>query len=325
MPPIGNAHPDVRFAAVDLGATSIDVEITDGCLEPIAAYAEPADIRSGPKVILSRLGEILSKFKVDGAYRRLRAIGVGVPGPVSFRDGFPIRPPAMPGWDRYPVRDTLSRAYGCPVVIDNDANVMAIGERYSGAARSVDNLLFIKLGTGIGCGIVLNGELYRGADGSAGDIGHIPVDEHGPICVCGNAGCLEALFAGGALARSATVAARAGASPALAARLAKARYLTARDVAEAVAEGDPTCVELIRAGGRRLGTVLAGLVNVMNPSMIVIGGGLAGLGSPLLTELRRIVYRRSLPVAAGNLPIVRSELGARAGVVGAAVLASKCT
>jgi glucokinase-like ROK family protein len=325
MPANVELHPDIRFAAVDLGATSIDVEITDGRLEPIAAHAEPADIRLGPRIILSRLGEILAKFKVDGAYRRLHAIGVGVPGPVSFRDGFPIRPPMMPGWDRYPVRDMLSREHGCPVVVDNDANIMAIGERYSGAAQSVDNMLFIKLGTGIGCGIVLNGDLYRGADGTAGDIGHIPLDSHGPICVCRNAGCLEALFAGGALARSATAAARAGASPALAARFVKARYLTARDVAEAVAEGDPTCIELIRAGGRRLGTVLAGLVNVMNPSMIVIGGGLAGLGPTLLTELRSMVYRRSLSVAAGNLPIVRSELGPRAGVVGAAVLASELT
>ena len=217
----------------------------------------------------------------------------------------------MPGWDRYPVRDMLSREHGCPVVIDNDANTMAIGERYSGAAQSIDNLLFVKLGTGIGCGIVLNGDLYRGADGSAGDIGHIPVDDHGPICACGNAGCLEAFFAGGALARSATAAARAGASPALAARLAKARHLGG----PAAVNGD--------IGGRRLGTVLAGLVNVMNPSMIVIGGGLAGLGPTLLTELRSIVYRRSLSVAAGNLPIVRSELGPRAGLVGSAVLASE--
>jgi glucokinase-like ROK family protein len=313
--------PDLRFAAIDLGATSIDVEITDGHLEPIAAYGEPADIHSGPRTILNRLREILGKFRVDGAYGRLHAIGIGVPGPVSFRDGFPVGSPTMPGWERYPLREVLSREHACPVLLDNDANIMAIGERHRGVAHSVDNLLFVKLGTGIGCGIVVNGELYRGADGCAGDIGHIPVDPRGLVCACGNVGCLEALFGGGALRRSGIAAARAGTSPALAARLANARVVTARDVAEAMAGGDPFCTRLVRTGARRLGTVLAGLVNIVNPAMIVIGGGLAGLGHPLLTEIRSEVYRRSTSIAGGNLPIVRSELGSRAGVVGAAVLA----
>jgi glucokinase-like ROK family protein len=315
-------HPDLRFAAVDLGATSIDVEITDGRLRPIAAYAEPADIRSGPKVLLTRLAEILAKFKVEGAYGHLHGIGIGVPGPVSFREGCPIRPPTMPGWDRFPVRDVLSREHRCPVVVDNDANVMAVGERYGGVANSVDDLLFVKLGTGIACGIVLNGELYRGADGCAGDIGHIPVDRHGPVCACGNVGCLEAVVGGAALARSATAAARAGTSPALAQRLATAGFVTGRDVARAVAEGDATSIELVRTGGRRLGTVVAGLVNLVNPAMIVIGGSVAGLGHCLLAEIRDVVHRRSLPLATRGLAVVRSELGPRAGVVGAAVLAS---
>jgi glucokinase-like ROK family protein len=316
-------NPDLRFAAVDLGASSIDVEITDGRLEPLAAYSEPADIRSGPKVILHRLNEILAKFKVDSAYQRLHAIGIGVPGPVSFRDGVPVSPPIMPGWDRYPVRELLGRDHACPVVVDNDVNIMAMGERYGGVAHSVDNLLFVKIGTGIGCGIYLHGEVYRGTDGCAGDIGHIQVDSHGPVCSCGNVGCLEALFGGAALARSATAAARSGASPALAERLAATGTVTARDVAEGVAEGDVTCIGLVRDGGRRVGTVLAGLVSFINPSMIVIGGGLAGLGHILLAEIRSVVYRRSLPLATGNLPVVLSELGPRAGVVGAAVLASE--
>lgn len=316
-------NPDLRFAAVDLGASSIDVEITDGRLEPLAAYTEPADIRSGPKVILHRLNEILAKFKVDGAYQRLHAVGIGVPGPVSFRDGVPVSPPIMPGWDRYPVRELLGRDHACPVVVDNDVNIMAMGERYGGVAHSVDNLLFVKVGTGIGCGIYLHGEVYRGTDGCAGDIGHIQVDSHGPVCSCGNVGCLEALFGGAALARSATTAARSGASPALAERLAATGTVTARDVAEGVAEGDVTCIGLVRDGGRRVGTVLAGLVSFINPSMIVIGGGLAGLGHILLAEIRSVVYRRSLPLATGNLPVVLSELGPRAGVVGAAVLASE--
>lgn len=315
-------NPGLRFAAVDLGASSVDVEVTNGRLEPIAAYTESADIRSGPKVILQRVNELLAKAKVDGAYEKLDAVGIGVPGPVSFRDGVPVSPPIMPGWDRYPVREMLTREHGCPAVVDNDVNIMAIGERHGGVAHSVDDFLFVKIGTGIGCGIYLSGEVYRGTDGCAGDIGHIQVDSHGPTCTCGNVGCLEALFSGAALAKDATLAARNGSSPALAERLAANGSVTARDVAEAASEGDVTCIRLIRDGGRRVGGVLAGLVSFANPSMIVIGGGLAHLGHILLAEIRSVVYRRSLPLATGNLPVVLSELGPRAGVTGAGVLAS---
>ncbi|TNH23062.1 ROK family protein [Micromonospora orduensis] len=315
-------NPNLRFAAVDLGASSMDVEVVNGRLEPVAHYAEPADIRNGPKVTLQRVNELLHKARVDGAYERLDAVGIGVPGPVSFRDGVPVSPPIMPGWDRFPVRELLSREHGCPAVVDNDVNIMAIGERHGGVAHSVDDFLFVKIGTGIGCGIYLTGEVYRGTDGCAGDIGHIQVDSHGPMCSCGNIGCLEALFSGAALAKDATAAARSGASPALAERLTQRGVVTALDVAEGAVEGDVTCIQLIRDGGRRVGGVLAGLVSFTNPSMIVIGGGLAQLGHILLAEIRSVVYRRSLPLATGNLPVVLSELGGRAGVAGAAVLAS---
>ncbi|GAA4973597.1 ROK family transcriptional regulator [Actinoplanes utahensis] len=315
-------HPRLHFAAVDLGASSIDVEVTNGRLETVAAYTEAADIRSGPKAILHRVNELLAKARVDGVYDRLDAIGVGVPGPVSFRDGVPVSPPIMPGWDRFPVRELMTREHGCPTVVDNDVNIMAIGERHGGVAHSVDDFLFIKIGTGIGCGIHLNGEVYRGTDGCAGDIGHIQVDPQGPMCSCGNIGCLEALFSGVGLARDALAAARSGASPSLAERLTAGAPLTARDVADGAAEGDVTCIQLIREGGSRIGSVLAALVSFANPSMIVIGGGLAQLGHILLAEIRSAVYRRSLPLATGNLPVVLSELGPRAGVTGAAVLAS---
>jgi glucokinase-like ROK family protein len=315
-------NPRLRFAAVDLGASSVDVEVTNGRLEPLAAYTENADIRSGPKVILQRVNELLAKAKVDGAYEKLDAVGIGVPGPVSFRDGVPVSPPIMPGWDRFPVRELLTREHGCPAVVDNDVNIMAVGERHGGVAHSVDDFLFVKIGTGIGCGIYLSGDVYRGTDGCAGDIGHIQVDSHGPMCSCGNVGCLEALFSGAALAKDATLAVRSGTSPSLAERLAANGSVTARDVAEAASEGDVTCIRLIRDGGRRVGGVLAGLVSFANPSMIVIGGGLAHLGHILLAEIRSVVYRRSLPLATGNLPVVLSELGPRAGVTGAGVLAS---
>jgi predicted NBD/HSP70 family sugar kinase len=217
----------------------------------------------------------------------------------------------------------LSQHLGCPVQVDHDVNIMALGEMHAGLARTVDDLLFVKVGTGVGCGIVVDGQVYRGANGSAGDIGHIRVDDEGPVCSCGNVGCLEAHFSGAALARDATDAARAGRSDWLADRLASVGVLTGADVAAAVAAGDQVSVELVRDGGQRLGLLLAGLVSFFNPGMVVLGGGVAaGLGHPLLAELRSVVYRRSLPLATGNLPIVLSDLGSQAGVIGAARMVS---
>ena len=313
-------NPRLRFAAVDLGATSVDVAITDGELNLLVQASEPIDVRKGPRVVLGRIQELLAKLRAAQGHPALAGIGMGVPGPVSFRDGEPVEPPIMPGWDRYPLREWLAGEYGCPVLVDNDVNLMALGERWGGVARSVEDFLFVKIGTGVGCGVLLRGEVYRGVDGCAGDIGHIQVDPEGPVCACGNVGCLEATFGGAALARDATAAARSGASPVLAERLARNGRVGPEDVGDAAASGDATAVALIRQGARRVGLVLAGLVSFLNPSLIVIGGGLAGLGHLLLAEIRGVVYRRSLPLATGNLPIVLSELGPRAGVTGAAVM-----
>ncbi|MFI5959701.1 ROK family protein [Cryptosporangium sp. NPDC051539] len=315
--------PELRFAGVDIGATSVTIEVTDASLEPVAAVEEAIDIRRGPEAVLDRVEDLLAKMRVGGHHNRLAGIGLGVPGPVSFRDGVPVSPPIMPGWDRYPLREELGGRHGCPVVVDNDVNIMVVGERRGGVARSVDDLLFVKVGTGIGCGIVVGGQVYRGVDGCAGDIGHIQVDPHGPMCACGNTGCLEAMFGGAALARDALAAARSDTSPALAERLRTHGTVTAADVGSGAIEGDPVCIGLIRDGGRRLGGVLASLVSFFNPSMIVIGGGLAGLGHLLLAEVRSVIYRRSLPLATRNLPVVLSELGPRAGVAGAVALASE--
>jgi glucokinase-like ROK family protein len=315
-------EPTLRFAGVDLGATSLTLEVVDAHMNPIASLEEPIDIRSGPRQVLARVIELLAKLRSDDHFGALAALGVGLPGPVSFRDGVPVSPPIMPGWNRFPVRERLAREFGCPVVVDNDVNAMMIGERFGGVARTVDNVIFVKIGTGIGAGIVVHGEVYRGTDGCAGDIGHIQAEADGSVCPCGNVGCLEATFGGAALARDALSRARSGASPALAERLTARGALSAVDVGLGAGEGDPACIGLIREGGRRVGTVLAGLVSFFNPGMIVIGGGLAGLGHLLLAEIRSVVYRRSLPLATGNMPVVLSELGGRAGVVGTVVLAS---
>ena len=141
--------------------------------------AEPIDVRDGPDAVLAVVLDLVGKLRGDGLAVDLHGAGVGVPGPVSFRDGVPVAPPIMPGWNQYPVRSVLSQHLGCPVQVDNDVNIMALGEMHGGLARTVDDLLFVKIGTGVGCGIIVNGQVYRGASGSAGDIGHIRVDDGG--------------------------------------------------------------------------------------------------------------------------------------------------
>ena len=243
---------------------------------------------------------------------------------MSFRDGVPVAPPIMPGWNQFPVRSVLSQHLGCPVLVDNDVNIMALGEMHAGLARTVDDLLFVKVGTGVGCGIVVDGQVYRGASGSAGDIGHIRVDDDGPgLRVRQRRLPRGALQRRGAGPRRDRGRARRPVRRCWPSGSPRTASLTAADVAVAAAAGDQVAVELVRDGGRRLGLLLAGLVSFFNPGMVVLGGEVAaGLGHPLLAELRSVVYRRSLPLATGNLPIVLSELGSQAGVVGAARMIS---
>jgi glucokinase-like ROK family protein len=312
----------LRLIGIDIGATSIDVAVTDGALEILGHVSMSCSVREGPDAVLDHALDLVGKLRGQGLVDEIHGAGIGVPGPVSFRDGVPVVPPIMPGWDRFPVREVVSQKLGCPVLVDNDVNLMALGEVHAGLARSVEDFLLVKIGTGVGCGIVVDGQIYRGMSGSAGDIGHIRVDDNGPTCVCGNTGCLEAYFSGAALARDALAAARSGRSAFFAQRLEQAGELTAIDVADAVAAGDPVGVRMVREGGRRVGQVLAGLISFFNPGLVVIGGGVAGLGHVLLAEIRSVVYRRSPPLATGNLPIVLSELGDTAGVLGATRLIS---
>ncbi|MET7640102.1 ROK family transcriptional regulator [Streptomyces sp. NPDC005438] len=314
--------PQLRFLGVDIGATSVDVAVTNAELEVLGHLNEPVDVRQGPVAVFERVLAMVDALRDGGTAQGFDGAGIGVPGPVRFPEGVPVAPPIMPGWDGFPVREALGQELGCPVLVDNDVNLMALGEQQAGVARSARDFLCVKIGTGIGCGVVVGGEVHRGATGSAGDIGHIQVDPQGRRCACGNRGCLEAHFSGAALARDASAAAREGRSPELAGRLAASGELTAVDVAAAAAAGDEFALDLIREGGARTGQVIATLVSFFNPGLVVIGGGVTGLGHTLLASLRTQVYRRSLPLATGNLPIVLGELGQVAGVTGAARLIS---
>ncbi|HEX5540380.1 MAG TPA: ROK family transcriptional regulator [Micromonospora sp.] len=310
-----------HFLGVDIGATSIKVAVTDGELNVLTHLREALDLRTEPEVVIKRALDLVGKARADTGAMQLVGAGIGLPGPVA-RDGLPVSPPLVPGWDAYPVRDVFSAELGCPVLIENGVNAMALGEKHAGIAKSFDDFLFIKIGTGISAGIILDGDVYRGTTGSAGDIGHMRIEDGGPTCVCGNTGCLESFFGGTALARDAMAAARAGESESLARRLAEVGTLTAADVAIATSEGDPVAIELVRDGAHRLGQVLVGLVSFFNPGLVVIGGGFARIGPTLLPEIRSVVYRRSAPLATGNMPIVLSEMGDLAGAVGAARLVS---
>ena len=325
----GRAPRILRFPAesghllvADLGATSVDVALADLSGEIVSHVQEPCDISAGPEEVLDRVEELFVRSLADTEQGpgSLWGIGIGVPGPVEFDSGRPVAPPIMPGWDRYAVRERFAEHH-VPVWVDNDVNIMALGERRAGVARGHDNVVFIKIGTGIGAGIIVDGRLHRGAQGCAGDVGHMQVtDDPAVVCRCGNVGCLEALAGGGALGRGGEAAAREGRSRFLAAVLDEKGSVEAHDVARGATHGDPTCVELLTHAGQLVGHMLASVVNFFNPSLIVVGGGVAGAGDLLLAAIRQTVYRRSLPLATRELVVTRSALGDMAGVVGAAAI-----
>jgi predicted NBD/HSP70 family sugar kinase len=292
----------------DIGATHSRVGVTDLRGDVLVERFREIAVAEGPDPLLTWLEVTIEELlgEADRDLGALRGIGVGLPGPVEHVTGRAVNPPIMPGWNHYPVSERLSQHFGVPALVDNDVNIMAVGEHWA-TWRDVQFLLFVKVGTGIGSGIVAGGHVHRGADGAAGDIGHVHVPDHDDIvCRCGNRGCLEA-FAGGR---------------AMAARLREQGFDTdtSLDVVDRVRAGDPAATQLVREAGRAVGGVLAACVNMLNPAVIVIGGDLARADEPLLAGVREVVYRRSLPLATGHLRIVRSELDDAAGVLGAAVM-----
>jgi predicted NBD/HSP70 family sugar kinase len=291
-----------------LGATHGRLAVVDLALDVLAERPLDAPIGASPEESLGRLAaafeELLAETGRDAG--QVCGIGVGVPGPVDHATGRPANPPIMPGWDGFPVPDWLGARFGVPVLVDNDVNIMALGEQWT-IQPKVDHLIFVKIGSGIGCGIISGSKVHRGAQGAAGDVGHIQVGSaNGVLCPCGNYGCLEAVVGGAAMAaalRAEGVAAENG-----------------RDVVTLLRAGDTRAARLVRQGGRDVGRVMASIVNFFNPSTIVIGGDIAEAGEHLLAGVRETIYRRSLPLATQHLAIRVSALGDRAGIIGAAVM-----
>lgn len=312
-------------AGVYVGATSIDLVLTDLSGKWLARSSEEAFVKDGPYKTLDRISEIISQMVADNGYTNEDVIGmgIGVPGPVDFSLGSLISPTIMPGWDKFPVvpyiHQTFPKAY---VVVDNDVNMMAVGELIKGIGKGVKNLIFAKIGTGIGAGIICEGKIYRGTYGCAGDIAHICVDKNGPICVCGNTGCLEALAGGPAIANQGVKAIQEGRQTVLSEYYTRNNgSLTSIDIGNAAREGDAVAIEIIRNSGRIIGEVIAGLVNFFNPGMIIIGGGVSKLGNLFLSSIRQSILKRSLPLATRDLSILFSDLGDDAGVIGAVSMA----
>lgn len=289
--------------AGDIGATHGRLAVQDLAGKSLAQQAIPLDISAGPRsvldMIVTRFRELLAQTDRDA--RQVCGIGLGVPGPVEFTTGRVIQPPIMPGWHDYPIPEHLHAAFGVPVLVDNDANIMALGEQ-TVHYPDCPSLVLMKASTGIGAGVIVDGQLYRGIDGGAGDIGHIRIHGYDDArCRCGSLGCLAAVASGGALAERL--------------RLPGQPPLTSRDVLARASAGDADAMALTRDAGLLVGQVLATVVCLLNPGILVIAGDLSE--TPFLAGIRETLYQLALPRATRHLTIVTSKLGDQAGITGA--------
>jgi len=306
---------------IDMGATHLGLVVTDYSAHVLEEIEHPFSVTDGPKNCLNQIDryviELLKRLKLE--ISNISAIGMDVPGPVVAEAGMVSSPPIMPGWDGYPIQTHLEELWHVPVSLGNDAELGALGEWAYGAGRGENNLAYIKVGTGVGAGLLLDGRIYRGATGTAGEIGHVTIQENGPLCTCGNYGCLEAMAGGQAIARKAREAIEKGRRTQLSS--IEAKKILAVDVAQAAQRGDLVAQQIITEAGTYLGIAVASLINVFNPSMVVIGGGVSQLGDLLLEPIRKTVVQRSLHSAAKVVRITSAVLGRRASSMGAVVQA----
>ena len=291
--------------AADLGITHSRIAAVDLLGNPVVQPQDvDIDLSAGPADTYPELLAILQRQLVDDAAAPLAAV-VGIPAPIDALSGRPTNPPILSRWHNYPLREALQDAFGIPVFVEKDVNLMALGEQ-RGAWPQAQSLVYVKVGTGIGSGIVLNGELYRGATGSAGDIGHIQLEEHGStLCRCGRRGCLESVAGGGALATRMRALGRDAD--------------TTRDVTALLHHGDAEAKSLVREAGQLIGEVLAGVISFANPDVVALGGDL-GPEPLLLGAARAQVVSRPLELATKDLEFVAGALGPDAGIRGAAAL-----
>ncbi|MGW7314607.1 ROK family transcriptional regulator [Streptomyces sp. NPDC054854] len=293
---------------VDFGHTHLRVAVGNLAHQVLAEESEPLDVDASWVEGFDRAEALVGRLIEGVGVGRDKVIGVGlgVPGPIDVESGTLGSTAILPGWAGINPRQELSQRLGVPVYVDNDANLGALGELVWGSGRGVKDLAYIKVASGVGAGLVINGQIYRGPGGTAGEIGHITLDESGPVCRCGNRGCLE------------TFAAARYVLPLL--ESSHGPDLTMERVVELAREGDPGCRRVITDVGRHIGSGVASLCNLLNPSRVVLGGSLAEAGELVLTPIRESVGRYAIPSAARQLSVLTGSLGGRAEVLGALAL-----
>lgn len=311
----------ILTAFLDRAALGVGLADLSGKL--LTEHFEPIDFADGAEATLNRLCTLFDWLleQHQGA-KAVWGVGIAVPGPVETRRGearAPATLPHIPNWGEYPVTDRLLARYGADVWILSNVEAMTLGEMSVGSAVGVSDLVYLKLGKGLSAGIVCGGRLYRGAQGGAGQIGHVLVDPNSTeICTCGNTGCLDTVAGGDAIAREGARAARDGRSPALAEAIAAQGKISLSDVAFAAQQGDAFSAELLASSGRVIGRSLAAVTNLLNPDLIVIGGSHAQTGDGLLSGIREVTYRQSHPLVSRELRIVSSRMANSGGLVGMA-------
>lgn len=314
-----------HIIGVDLGGTSINVgavPFDGGTVRGMRSM--PTEPHHGAKFVVDRMvgmiRDVIRDAKREGGLSDddFLGIGLGSPGPLDRASGTVLETPNL-GWRNFPLRDLISNAVGLEAELDNDANAATLGEWWQGAGRGVSSLVGLTLGTGIGGGIVLDGRVYHGVSDAAAEVGHMTIDSTGRKCNCGNYGCLEAYASGPAIARRAVEGLETGAASLLPELVdGDMSRITAETVSEAIIAGDEYAVEVMSEAAKFLGTGIANLINVLNPEMIVIAGGVTRAGDYLFGPLRAEVRRRAFRESADSCAIVSGELGDMAGVIGAA-------
>jgi glucokinase len=309
---------------IDLGGTKISTALVDSTGEVVASDYRETLATQGQDAVIERMlaAARQAMAKADATQQQAAAVGIGAPGPLDVRTGVVVAPPNLPGWDHVPLKQRIEERLGIATYLDNDANAAALGEHRFGAGQGTTHMIYVTVGTGIGGGLILDGRLYHGDSGIAGEIGHTTILPDGPRCGCGNRGCLEALASGTAIAREARERVARGV-PTLICDLAQgdSERITARLVAEAARQGDRVAGEILSEAMEYLGIGMANLVNLFNPQVIVIGGGLANVGELLFAAARRVIDQRAFDAAAQAVRLVPAELGDNAGVLGAAAVA----
>lgn len=309
-------------AAVDLGGTKIRSVVVNEGGAVRATDERPTEAALGQQAVMDRVVDTV-RAAVGAAGVRvedLAGIGVAAAGPVDFGRGVLLTGPNLPGWENVPIAASLAERLGRPTYLENDANAAAIGEHRFGAGRGVEQLLYLTISTGIGAGLILDGRLYRGVDGTAGELGHVTIDPSGPLDDCGLRGCLEIMASGTAIARMAREALQAGRPTALQ-QAARRGEVTAREVHAAARAGDPVAREILARAASALALGLADFINIFDPQLFVIGGGAANIWQdyvePAFAEGRRLAFAR--PAATARL--ARAALGSNSGALGVAALA----